>query len=115
MEWWYTSSFNATSLCFAGRNDAYEAALAALREDTRQWWEDQLTEGPKALDEDREPYNADTAGLCGFLEGEILPRLAARWKELSNRPLIRRTRHRRRDARSRSPATDVPRINFLAC
>jgi hypothetical protein len=26
----------------ASRNDAYEAALAALREDTRQWWEDVL-------------------------------------------------------------------------
>ncbi len=79
----------ALDLLGSGRNDAYEAALAALREDTRQWWEDQLTGGPEALDEDREPYTADTAGLRGFLEGEILPRLATRRKELSNRPLIR--------------------------
>ena len=72
----------ALDLLGSGRNDAYEAALAALREDTRQWWEDQLTGGPEALDEDREPYTADTAGLRGFLEGEILPRLATRRKEL---------------------------------
>ena len=73
----------------SGRNDAYEAALAALREDTRQWWEDQLTGGPETLDGDREPYPADSAGLRGFLEGEILPRLATRRKELANRQLIR--------------------------
>ena len=53
------------------------------------WWENQLAGDPQALDEDREPYTADTAGLLGFLEGEILPRLAKRRKELSNRPLIR--------------------------
>jgi hypothetical protein len=79
----------ALDLLGFGRNDAYEAALAALREDTRQWWEDRITEGPEMLDGDREPYTADAAGLRGFLEGEILPHFAIRRKELSNRPLIR--------------------------
>ena len=41
------------------------------------------------LDEDKKRYPADTTGLRDFLEGEILPRLARRGKELSNRPLIR--------------------------
>ena len=72
----------------SGRNDAYEAGLAALRVDTRQWWEEQRAGDPEALDEDRRPYTANTAGLRAFLEGEILPRLAKRRKELLNRPLI---------------------------
>ena len=78
----------AIDLLGSGRNDAYDAALAALREDTRQWWEDQLTGGLETLDGDREPYTADTAGLRGFLEDELLPHFAMRRKELSNRPLI---------------------------
>jgi hypothetical protein len=80
---------HALDLLASGRNEAYEAALAALRDDTRQWWEHQLAGDRERPDEDRQPYSADTAGLRGFLEGEILPRLARRGKELSNRPLIR--------------------------
>jgi hypothetical protein len=73
----------------SGRSDAYEAALAALRDDTRQWWEDLVTGDTEVLDEDKKRYPGDTAGLRDFLEGEILPRLARRGKELSYRPLIR--------------------------
>ena len=80
---------HALDLLGSGRNEAYQAALAALPVDTRQWWENQLDGDPQALDEDREPYPGDTTGLRDFLEGEILPRLAKRRKELSNRPLIR--------------------------
>ena len=80
---------HALDLLGSGRNDAYEAALAALRDDARQWWERQLTGDPDAPDKDKEGYSADTAGLRDFLEGEILPQLAKRRKELSNRPLIR--------------------------
>ena len=80
---------HALDLLGSGRNEAYEAALAALRDDTRQWWEDQVTGDTEVLDEDKEGYPGDTAGLRDFLEGEILPRLARRGKELSNRPLIR--------------------------
>ena len=43
----------------------------------------------RTADGNREPYTADSAGLRGFLEGELLPRFAMRRKELSNRPLIR--------------------------
>jgi hypothetical protein len=66
-----------------------QEALAALREDTRQWWEDALARDPDELEEDAKPYAADTAGLQRFLEGEILPWFATRRKELVNRPLIR--------------------------
>lgn len=79
----------ALDLLDSRRNDAYEAALAALREDTRQWWADVLARDPDELDEDEEPYTADAGGPRQFLEGEILPWFATRRKELANRPLIR--------------------------
>ena len=71
------------------RNDRYEAALAALREDTREWWADMLARDPADLDKGEEPATADEAGLRRFLEGEVLPWFETRRKELANRPLIR--------------------------
>jgi hypothetical protein len=67
----------------------YEAATAALREDTQQWWADTLAHDPAELEEDEEPFTADAEGLRRFLEGEVLPWFEARKKELANRPLIR--------------------------
>jgi hypothetical protein len=71
------------------RNDAYEAALAALREGTQEWWAESLARKPDELDEGEKPATADSDGLRGFLEGEVLPWLENRKKELANRPLIR--------------------------
>jgi hypothetical protein len=42
------------------RNDRYEAALAALREDTRTWWSETLAEDPDQLEDDGEPFTADS-------------------------------------------------------
>jgi hypothetical protein len=69
--------------------DAYEAALAALRDDTQAWWADTLAGDPDELGEGEEPATADVEGLRRFLEGEVLPWLENRKKELANRPLIR--------------------------
>jgi hypothetical protein len=69
--------------------DAYEAAMAALREDTREWWADILAREPDELDEGEEPATADAQGLRRFLEAEVLPWFENRKKELANRPLIR--------------------------
>jgi hypothetical protein len=79
----------ALKLIASGRNDAYEVAVAALREDTRDWWADMLARGPDDLDEGEEPATGDAEGLLRFLEGEVLPWFEGRKKELSNRPLIR--------------------------
>jgi hypothetical protein len=79
----------ALELLDSRRNDAYEAALAALREDTRQWWADMLACDPDEMEEDEEPPTADAEGLRHFLEGEVLPWFNNRKKELTNRPLIR--------------------------
>jgi len=71
------------------RNDAYEAALSALRGDTQAWWADVLARDAKELEEDEELATADVEGLSGFLEAEVLPWFENRKNELANRPLIR--------------------------
>jgi hypothetical protein len=71
------------------RNDAYEAALAALRADTQEWWADVLASDPDELEEDEQPATADAEGLRRFLEEQVLPWFENRKKELAARPLIR--------------------------
>jgi hypothetical protein len=73
----------------ANANDAYEAALAALRDDTRAWWADVLARDPDELEDTEEPATADLDGLRRFLEAEVLPWFETRKKELANRHLIR--------------------------
>src|SRR6478609_7853240 len=79
----------ALDLLGSRRNDAYEAALAALHEDTQVWWADTLGRDPDELGDGEEPATADVEGLRRFLEGEVLPWFENRQKELENRPLIR--------------------------
>ena len=79
----------AIGLLGTGRNDAYEVALASLREDTQQWWADTLSRDPDELNEGDETATADCAGLRTFIENEVLPWFETRAKELANRPLIR--------------------------
>jgi len=79
----------ALDLLGSKRNNAYEAALGTLREDTREWWAEVLTRDPEELDEGEEPATADPEGLRHFLEAEVLPWFETRKQELANRPLIR--------------------------
>jgi hypothetical protein len=79
----------ALDLLGSKRNDAYEVALAALREDTQTWWADLLAGDPDELEEGEEPATADAEGLRSFIEAEVLPWFENRKKELANRPLIR--------------------------
>jgi hypothetical protein len=79
----------ALDLLNSKRNDAYEAALAALRPDTQEWWADVLASDPDELEEDEQPATADAEGLRRFLEEEVLPWFENRKKELATRPLIR--------------------------
>ena len=80
---------HALDLLGSRRNDAYEAALAALREDTQALWADTLAGDPDELGEGEEPATADVEGLRRFLKGTVLPWFENRRKELANRPLIR--------------------------
>jgi hypothetical protein len=79
----------ALGLLGSKRNDAYEAAVAALRQDTQAWWTDTLAGDPDELEEGEELATANVEGLRRFLEGEVLPWCENRKKELANRPLIR--------------------------
>jgi len=71
------------------RTDAYEAALAVLREDTQEWWSELLARETEELDAGDEPVTRDREGLRKFIEGEVLPWFENRKRELANRPLIR--------------------------
>ena len=79
----------ALNLLGSRRNDAYEAALAELREGTQEWWAEFLARKPDELDEGEKAATADVEGLRRFLEEEVLPWLESRKKEFANRPLIR--------------------------
>jgi hypothetical protein len=68
---------------------AYERALAALRDDTREWWEEQLAWEPDDYEEGDARYLADAESLRRFLETEIMPWYDNRRRELGHRPLIR--------------------------
>lgn len=82
-------SRRALGLLDTRRNDRYEAALAALREDTRAWWADILTYEPDDLDEGQAPFAANPDDLRRFIESEVVPWYERRRTELANRPLIR--------------------------
>jgi hypothetical protein len=84
-----TMSRRALDLLGSNRNDAYEAATAALREDTQQWWAYELQRSSDELDDDEEPFSPDGESLRRFIEQKVFPCLETRRKELSNRPSIR--------------------------
>jgi len=71
------------------RNDAYNAALTELREDTQGWWAYVLAGDVAALDENEGPGTADVDGLCRFLENKVLPWFEERREEIERRPLLR--------------------------
>ena len=72
-----------------GEGGAYEKALIALRDDTREWWKTSLEDDPEDLNEDEKPPTPNVDGLQRFLENKLGPWYAQRRKELENRPLIR--------------------------
>lgn len=80
---------HALDLLEQSSDGAYEAALAALRADTRAWWEHYLNSEPDEFDDEHQPATADSASLRQFLEGEVTTWYATRRKELVNRQLIR--------------------------
>jgi len=52
----------ALSLLDENRNDAYEAAIAELRDDTGKWWMRLVSGNPDEIDEGEEPYHAEASG-----------------------------------------------------
>jgi hypothetical protein len=96
----------ALDLLRAGKAKAYENGLAALREDTREWWEDVLTSEADDYEGGEEPFAANGADLRRFLESKVAPWFEARRKEVENRHLIR--------AQAFGEAVDPDRLERLA-
>ena len=61
---------SALELLGSKRNDAYEAALTASREDPQAWWADTLASDPDEMGEGEEAATADVEGLRRFLEDD---------------------------------------------
>ena len=71
------------------RNDAYEAALAELRDDTQEWWAQLIARDPDELEEGEDPVTADAEGLRRFITDRVMPWFDKQRSELTNRPFIR--------------------------
>jgi hypothetical protein len=84
-----TMTEKALQILASPSSSTYSRALAALRDDTRTWWEEQLGWNADDYDEGQTPYGADAESLKRFLEAEILPWYEKRRRKLDYRPLIR--------------------------
>ncbi|MGH7089278.1 MAG: hypothetical protein ACREFQ_10285 [Stellaceae bacterium] len=80
---------NAIGLLDSPSAEAYSRALAALREDTREWWAEQLTWKRGDYEADEEPFRSKAEDLLRFLQEKVLPWFEERQTELDHRPLIR--------------------------
>ena len=79
----------AISILASQCDNAYEVALAEVREDTREWWEDVLVRDPEDLKYGEEPATPDADCLMQFLEDEVMPWYRNKRSDIANRPLIR--------------------------
>jgi hypothetical protein len=86
--------------------EAYSRALAAVREDTREWWAEQLTWRREDYEEDEKPFRATAEDLLRFLQEKILPWYDERRSQLEHRPLVR--------AQAFGEAVDPERLERLA-
>ena len=68
-----------------------ERALAALREDTRDWWQQELQDAEEAEEDEegQEAWQPTAASLRTFLETSVLPYLGRQRQAIDRRPLIR--------------------------
>jgi hypothetical protein len=70
-------------------SNPYGRALAKLREDTRERWEEQLARKPADYKKDETPYSADAESLRRFLQTEIIPRYDKSRRKIETRAQIR--------------------------
>jgi hypothetical protein len=83
----------ALDLLRAGKARAYDKALGALSEETRERWKELVKPKPELglllFSQEENRYTANAHGLFQFLQGEVMRSYEARRKELQNRPAIR--------------------------
>ncbi len=90
----------AIDILKTGDPEAYSEALAALRQDTQDWWEDTVSDDeathPDGLQNEGEtylPYSRSTAQLLRFLTDHVLEVFASTRGEVARRPAIRLQAH----------------------
>jgi hypothetical protein len=79
---------------------SYEKALAAIRSDTRDWWDDILSDdmqtypdGEPVEGESYVPSRPDEASLLRFLKTDVLPMIEKTRSQAERRPAIRLQAH----------------------
>lgn len=82
-------TLTAIEILGSERNRAYEDALEALEDGTREAWAEQLTWKPDDYDSHLTPYTADAASLQRYLESEILPWYDRQRAQIIAQPLVR--------------------------
>lgn len=82
-------TLTAIEILGSERNRAYEDALEALEDGTREAWAEQLSWKPDDYASHVTPYTADAAGLQRYLESEILPWYDNQRAQIIARPLVR--------------------------
>jgi len=82
-------TLTAIEILASERNRAYEDALDALEEGTREAWAEQLTCTPEDYGANVKPYTADAASLQRYLESEILPWYDKQRAQVIAQPLVR--------------------------
>jgi hypothetical protein len=82
-------TLTAIEILASERNRAYEDALDALEEGTREAWAEQLTWTPEDYGANVKPYTADAASLKRYLESEILPWYDKQRAQVIAQPLVR--------------------------
>ena len=82
-------TLNAIDILASERNRAYEDALEALENGTRDAWADQLAWKTDDYESGVTPYAADADSLKRFLENEILPWYDQQKSQINSQPLLR--------------------------
>jgi hypothetical protein len=86
----------AIAILETGDPDAYDEALAAMRQDTANWWEDVVgddeqthPDGQQHADDTYKPYARNREQLLRFLTTETMPMHDTTRGQLARRPAIR--------------------------
>lgn len=97
---------HAREILAEGGAGAYDRALAALRDDTREWWEGSIGEPPDDDDDDGvEPYQPTATDLQRFLDNRVRRFLIRHQADIENRPYVR--------SQAFGEATPTNRLNNL--
>jgi hypothetical protein len=82
-------TIKALEILRSGKADAYDAAMLALHESTRDSWGNQLSWEPDDYGADETAYAADAPSLLRFIETEIVDWYDRQREQIELRPRVR--------------------------